>query len=137
MHESTREIGLLHHVEIYVDDLVKTRHFWSWFLNKLGYSLYQDWQSGFSFMLGNTYLVFVQTEEKYRDKPFHRCYAGLNHLAFWGGSKEMLDELKSDLEEMGITILYPEKYPHAGGIEQHVLFFEDPNRLKVEVVAQN
>jgi catechol 2,3-dioxygenase-like lactoylglutathione lyase family enzyme len=128
--------GMLHHVEIYVDDLVATRHFWSWLLSKLGYSLFQDWETGFSFKQGETYIVFVQTEDRFRDKPYHRCYAGLNHLAFWGSDKKMVDDLKETLEDKGVRILYPDKYPHAGGIGYYALYFEDPNRVKVEIVAQ-
>ena len=76
----------LHHVEIYVADLKRSRTFWSWFLEQLEYELYQTWDQGFSFLLGDTYLVFVQTQEQHLDPEYHRCRTGLNHLAFWGHS---------------------------------------------------
>ena len=57
--------GEIHHIEINVSDLKKTTAFWSWLLlQKLGYTLFQKWESGISFKLSNTYLVFVQTEDK-------------------------------------------------------------------------
>ncbi|KHF36765.1 hypothetical protein CM49_01071 [Paenibacillus sp. P1XP2] len=73
---------MLHHVEINVSELGRSREFWEWFLTRLGYELYQDWDQGFSFKHGKTYLVFVQTEERFLDAPYHRKATGLNHLAF-------------------------------------------------------
>lgn len=125
--------GQLHHVEIYVSDLNRSETFWSWFLESLGYRLFQSWPQGRSYILGDTYIVFVQTEKKYLDIKYHRCRTGLNHLAFCARSREHIDEVKRELERRGILLLYPEKFPHAGG--NYGLFFEDPDRIKVELVA--
>ncbi len=127
--------GTLHHIEIYVNDLKATKSFWSWFLTRLQYKLYQDWETGFSFILGDTYIVFVQTEEKYRDNQYHRCYPGLNHIAFHVPERKDIDELTNEIREKGMTILYEDKHPHAGGKTYYALYFEDPNRIKVELVA--
>ncbi|MBP7204941.1 MAG: hypothetical protein KBA54_00330, partial [Candidatus Cloacimonetes bacterium] len=89
--------GRLHHVELYVRDLQTSRRFWSWLMERLGYKLFQDWDAGFSYLLGETYLVFVQAEERFLDIPYHRCRAGLNHLAFHAGSRKFVDELTSEL----------------------------------------
>ena len=57
------EYGQLHHVEYYVNDLNRTKEFWGWFLPKMGYTEYQNFDSGISYAHGNkTYLVFVQVE---------------------------------------------------------------------------
>jgi len=72
--------GALHHIEIYVKDLNKSKAFWGWLLNELGYNEYQNWEQGISYILEKTYIVFVQVEEKFLDIPYHRCRAGLNHL---------------------------------------------------------
>ncbi len=125
--------GSLHHIELYVKDLEKSSEFWGWLLGKLGYSEYQKWESGISYILDKTYIVLVQVEERFSDIPYHRCRAGLNHLAFHAGSKEFIDELTVELRDQGVTILYEEKHPHAGGEDSYALFFEDPDRIKVEV----
>jgi catechol 2,3-dioxygenase-like lactoylglutathione lyase family enzyme len=125
--------GQLHHVEIYVSDLSRSETFWGWFLESLGYRLFQSWPKGRSYILGDTYLVFVQTEERYLDVEYHRCRTGLNHLAFHARSREHVEEIKRTLEQRGIAILYPEKFPFAGG--NYGVFFEDPDRIKVELVA--
>jgi len=125
--------GLLHHVEIYVSDLQKSTEFWSWFLEELGYELFQQWDGDCSYKLESTYLVFVQTEDKYLDIPYHRCRTGLNHLAFHGESREDVDQLTEKLRSRNIKILYENRHPHASG--SYAVFFEDPDRIKVEVVA--
>jgi len=125
--------GSLHHVEIYVSDLHKSIGFWSWLLcDKLGYKPFQQWEKGQSFILGNTYIVFVQAEERFLDIPYHRCRPGLNHIAFHVDSKEQVDELTAELEQKGCRILYRDRHPHAGG-DTYAVFFEDPERIKVEV----
>lgn len=128
--------GLLHHVEIYVSDLAKSRAFWEWLLcEELGYKIHQEWPKGVDFILGETYIVFVQTEEKHLDAGYNRCRTGLNHLAFHARSKAHVDDLTAKLRSRGIIILYADKHPYAGGPDYYAVFFEDPDRIKVEVVA--
>ena len=65
--------GIIHHIEIYVSDLKKTILFWEWLLTKkFTYEIYQQWDSGISFKLGETYIVFVQTEKKYLSNSYNR-----------------------------------------------------------------
>lgn len=84
---------MLHQVEIYVSDLSKSNEFWDWFLTELGYEPYQKWDSGISWKSGEMYLVFVQTDERFLDVPYHRSRVGLNHLAFHAKSREQVDEI--------------------------------------------
>lgn len=128
--------GIIHHIEIYVSDLKKTILFWEWLLTKkFTYEIYQQWDSGISFKLGETYIVFVQTEKKYLSNSYNRKNTGLNHLAFHCSSKEFVDTLTKELKEKNINILYADKHPYAGGENYYAVFFEDPDRIKVEVVA--
>jgi catechol 2,3-dioxygenase-like lactoylglutathione lyase family enzyme len=127
---------LLHHVEIYVADLKISAEFWGWFLGELGYVKCQEWPEGVSWKFGETYLVFVQAEERFLAVPYHRCRAGLNHLAFHGGSRERVDWFTEQVRARGMTILYPERHPYAGGAGSYALFFEGPERMKVEVVGE-
>ncbi|MFK7904697.1 MAG: VOC family protein [Chitinophagales bacterium] len=127
--------GIVHHIELYVSNLQKTSEFWGWLLTQLGYQKYQEWDEGVSYKLLDTYLVFVQTEEKYLDVAYHRKRTGLNHLAFHVESREVVDEFTNQLKERGIEILYANKHPFAGGENYYAVFFEDPDRIKVELVA--
>ena len=128
--------GKLHHVELYVKNLKRTKDFWSWLLKELGYEEFQSWEQGISYIHGETYLVFVQAEEKHLDIPYHRCRPGLNHLAFHGGSNEFVDEITAKLRERGVNILYEDRHPYAGGPDYYAVYFEDPDRLKVEITGK-
>lgn len=128
--------GTLHHIELYVKDLNISNEFWGWLLLELGYSEYQNWEKGISYILENTYIVFVQVENKFLDIPYHRCGAGLNHLAFHGGSRDFIDKITLKLREKGVKILYEDKHPYAGGLGYYAVYFEDPDRMKVEIVAE-
>lgn len=133
MNEDLR--GRLHHVELYVSDLNRSKSFWGWFLPQLGYREYQVWDKGVSYILDSTYIVFVQTEERFKDITYHRCRTGLNHLAFHASGREEIDRITEQLRARGVTILYVDEHPHAGGADSYAVFFEDPDRIKVEVVA--
>lgn len=127
--------GSLHHIEIYVKDLEISKAFWGWLLSELGYKEYQNWEQGVSYILDKTYIVFVQTEERFLDIPYHRCRAGLNHLAFHGGSKEFIDEITLKLRQKNVKVLYDDRHPYAGGLGHYAVYFEDPDRMKVEISA--
>lgn len=127
--------GLIHHMEIYVSDLKSSIDFWGWFLEYLGYRPFQSWESGHSWKLEKTYIVFVQAEERFMDIPYHRCRVGLNHLAFHADSREQVDDMTKKLEGKGVKILYSDKHPFAGGETHYAVYFEDPDRIKVELVA--
>jgi catechol 2,3-dioxygenase-like lactoylglutathione lyase family enzyme len=126
---------MLHHIEIYVSDLKKTIEFWDWFFKEIRYEVFQKWDKGISWKQGNTYIVFVQTEEKHLQAGYHRSRVGLNHLAFHARSKEHVNEMTEKLKLKGVSILYEDKHPYAGGEHYYAVFFEDPDRIKVELVA--
>lgn len=127
--------GLLHHIELYVSDLSRTVEFWGWLLEELGYTPFQKWESGQSWKLDATYIVFVQTEDRFLDIPYHRCRVGLNHLAFYATSHQHIDILTDQLKERNTKILYTNTHPYAGGDSHYAVYFEDPDRIKVELVA--
>lgn len=132
----TTEPGHLHHVELYCLDLAASLSFWEWLLSELGYSLYQDWDGGRSYRLGGTYLVFVQADDEYAEQSYHRCRPGLNHLAFHAHSRSHVDELTDAIRDRDdATLLYEDEHPYAGGEDHYALYCEDPERIKVEVVA--
>lgn len=126
----------LNHVEINVSDLRASIEFWGWLLPKLGFEAYQSWDEGRSWRCDDTYLVFVQAEEAYRNEGLHRKRPGLNHLALWATSAQQVRDLPDELRERGVTLLYEERAPDGiGAPSEWSVFFEDPDRLKVEVVS--
>ena len=128
--------GTIHHIEINVSDLEKSTGFWKWLLTeKFSYTILQNWDNGISFKFEETYLVFVQTDKEYLDSSFHRKNVGINHLAFHCGSREFVDLLTKELRERNINILYVDRHPFAGGNNNYAVFFECPDKIKIEVVA--
>ncbi|GGJ91306.1 hypothetical protein GCM10007063_12430 [Lentibacillus kapialis] len=125
----------LHHIELYVSDLKKSSKFWGWFLEELGYSKYQEWDSGQSWKIDDTYIVLVQAEERFQDVSYHRCRVGINHMAFHAHSRTHVNEVTSRLKSMEVQILYEDLHPFAGGDNHYAVYFEDPDRIKVELVA--
>ena len=76
----------------------------------------------------------MQTKQKYLDIPYHRCRTGLNHLAFHAISKEQVDEIAKLLTYKGITLLYGDKYRNNADPGIYAIYFEDPDRIKIELV---
>ncbi len=127
--------GFLHHIELYVSNLKRSIDFWGWFLDEMGYEPFQEWESGRSWRLGEMYMVFVQAETRFLDIPYHRGRVGLNHLAFHPASRQQVDEIARKLRSRGVTILYADKHSFAGGNDHYAVYLEDPDRMKVELVA--
>lgn len=128
--------GSIHHLEIYVSDINKSKNFYSWLLGLLGYSLYQEWREGFSFKLNETYIVFVQVDDSFKQYGYHRKRIGLNHLAFTVEDRVTVDGINIILEQKNINKLYDDLYPYAGGNHHYAVYFEDPDKMKIEIVSK-
>lgn len=129
---------MLHHIELYVSNLNRSKQFWGWLLEDvLNYEKYQEWERGFSFKYESMYIVFVQTEQRFLEPSYHRCRVGLNHLAFQVRNREKVDEITKLLEQRELKILYKNSHPFAGGNDHYAVYFEDPDRIKVEIVAMS
>ncbi len=124
-------------MEIYVSNLDQSIDFWGWLLPKLGFNPFQQWESGRSWLSGSTYIVFVQAETPYRDQALHRKRPGINHLAFWADSTDLVKSLTQELRERGVRILYEDRSSEEiGAPSPYSVFFEDPDRMKVEIVVK-
>lgn len=128
---------MIHHIEIYVTDLSKTKKFYSNFFSLIDYTIYQEWDKGVSFKQNDSYIVFVQVEEQYKSNGYHRKNTGLNHIAYSVENNNIIDNIRKIMKRSGVIELYGDKYPFAGGKDHYAFFFEDPDRIKLEVVAQN
>lgn len=134
-HPPAGEPGALYHLELYASDFEASLEFWSWLLGELGYDPYQEWDGGRSWRLGPTYLVLVEAPARYRDEGYHRRHPGLNHLAFRARSRNRVDELTERFQARGVPILYEDDHPYAGGPDHYAVYVEDPERIKVELIA--
>lgn len=125
--------GGVDHVEINVTDLARSAPFYEALLTQLGYRPYQVWEQGRSFRKGRAYVVIVQASPEHLDAGFHRKRAGLNHLAFEATSREAVENFMADfLAPRALAPLYGGAVAEASG--SYGVFFEDPDRIKLEVV---
>ena len=128
---------MLHHIEIYVSDLERSLSFWTPFMQKLGYAA-DRWSEGMNYVKdGHAYFCFLQAPAEHLAAGYHRKRVGLNHLAFKGTSRAHVDDMAAWAKAAGWTMLYEADYPYASGPGYYAMYCEDPDRIKVEVVAPN
>jgi catechol 2,3-dioxygenase-like lactoylglutathione lyase family enzyme len=87
---------------------------------------------------GHSEFCITATEEKYIKNGFHRKNTGLNHVAFKVNSQEQVDQFVSEfLKPRNISTLYggEKSYPDYAN-EYYAVYFEDPDRIKIEVVYE-
>lgn len=83
---------------------------------------------------GHTFLCFSTTKPGYGEPKFHRKRTGLNHIAFNVGTREAVDKFVADyLGPRSIPTLYggAKEYDYVPGY--YAVYFEDPDRIKVEI----
>jgi catechol 2,3-dioxygenase-like lactoylglutathione lyase family enzyme len=86
---------------------------------------------------GHSFLCFTTTKPDYRQPLFHRRRTGLNHVAFGVASRQMVDTFVEEfIKPRGIELLYAgaKEYDYAEGY--YAVYFEDPDRIKVEVAYE-
>jgi len=125
--------GMLHHVEINVSSLKASLRFWEPLLLMLGYREHQNWHAGRGFRLNGTYFLFLQA--KNTKDAFNRRGVGLSHVAFLADSREQVDQIAAWVRAQGFRILYENIHPFAGDTHHYALYCEDPDMIKVEIIA--
>lgn len=125
----------LHHVEVWVPDLARAVESWGWLLGALSYEVYQDWPGGHSWRAADHYIV-VEQSSALSAAAHDRCRPGLNHLAFHAGQERDVDRLVADGAQHGWMLLFPDRYPHAGGPEHYAGYLENTDGFEVELVAE-
>src|SRR2546423_10766203 len=124
--------GSLEHLDISVSDLERSGAFWAAFLKDLGYREFAKSATGWSWTNDESTVFLLQAESGYLDPPYHRKRVGLNHLAFGVSDLKQVDAMATRLKERNVPLLYGG--PRTGRTT-YAVFFEDPDRIKIEVVA--
>lgn len=129
----------LAHIEINVSDLQRSKDFYLKILTSLQWVLISSNDNSVGFKgPDNTHLFLVQTEKSFIVNSFNRKNVGLNHIAIRVGFKQEVEEFSIFLKQNNIQTLYndnPKDYSTEYNMEQYyAVFFEDPDRIKLEVV---
>ena len=109
--------------------------FWKDLLTFLDFEIMPD-GNHFDATDGHTSLCVQVTKSDYQKPNFHRKRTGLGHIAFQVGSAYMVDAFVNDfLKPRQIEPLYggAKSYPDYAPA-YYAVYFEDPDRIKVEVV---
>src|SRR3954451_22635511 len=88
----------LHHIELWVPDLLRTERSWGWLLTRLGAEPYQSWEHGRSWRKDGVYVVVAQSPVLVGARHERRS-PGLNHLAF--SVDDDLDALVAEAAQHG------------------------------------
>jgi catechol 2,3-dioxygenase-like lactoylglutathione lyase family enzyme len=130
--------GAPHHLDLNVSDLERSTAFYTDGLGDLGYAPAESgdgWRT-----LAHTdgwYLCLVQTDEAFRVHGYHRKGVGVNHLAFSAPDRHAVDATHERLVSRGVHVLYGGPRDMGDDREEsYAVFFEDPDRVKLEVVAR-
>ncbi len=133
-------INSVAHIEINVSDITISKSFYTKILAPLGWKQFDlnDKDIVGYKALDSTHLFLVQTERGYTNNQFHRKNIGLNHIAFRVETIEQVDQYAAFLETESIKKLYheqPKDYSSEYATEHYyAIFFEDPDRIKLEIV---
>ncbi|MFJ6572869.1 trifunctional class I SAM-dependent methyltransferase/NUDIX hydrolase/VOC family protein [Streptomyces sp. NPDC091292] len=132
---ATPPTGGVHHVELWVPDLMSAEASWHWLLSRLGHVPYQSWEHGRSWRRGGSYVVIEQSPALTGD-VHDRSRPGLNHLALHADSRAAVDTLVREAPGHGWTLLFPDRHPYAGGEGHYAAYLTDRQGYEVEVVAR-
>ena len=125
----------LDHIQINVSNAQVSFPFYKELFKYFEYKIVKENEARIGVSNGTTNIWIRQTGEKYKSKQFHRKATGINHVSFKVYSKKDVDTFtKEFLDKHGIKPLYntPKHFPEY--IEgYYAVFFEDPDRIKLEV----
>lgn len=126
--------GTMHHLELWVPDLARSEQSWGWLLGRLGYTLGHRWPVGQTWVLGTAY-ISIESGPDVQPLPLERTRPGVNHVAFWAGSRAEVDDLVVESGHHGWTLLFADRHPYAGGEQHYAAYLEDADGYEVELVA--
>src|SRR5690242_20679130 len=127
--------SFIYHIQINVSNRDVSFSFYKDLLGYFGYKILYEGKQDLGMSNGTTDIWLMETPGKYKEAGYHRKQTGVNHLAFGVESKDdVVTFVNEFLKPRNITPLYdsPRDYPeYEHGY--HAAFFEDPDRIKLEV----
>ena len=126
----------IHHFQIQVSNIQKSATFYGELLGRLDFTKVFETEGMVEWQKEGTRIVVAQCPKRFLADGYHRRRVGLNHIAFRAPSRAAVDELyRNYLLPNKIPILY-------GGSKEwkdydpgyYAVYFEDPDRIKLELV---
>jgi glyoxylase I family protein len=131
----------LHHLDLVVSDLERSRTFYSDLLRPLGWGPVLDLvgergETIWYLQAQETWLGLRQKQSDAHLVPYDRYAIGIHHVAFEALSRRAVDECWDRVLAQGVkTESAPKEFPHyASGY--YAAYFYDPDGIKLEVVYE-
>jgi len=126
--------GGVHHVFLTVNDLARSRAFYARLMPRLGYPATWEFGEGVGWLSPGGSFWIKQASPEMADATFSKDRVGLCEVAFRADSRDEVDALARDLDELGARLLdpprdYPEYVPG-----YYAVFFADPDGIKLELM---
>ncbi|MFA6236978.1 MAG: VOC family protein [Bacteriovorax sp.] len=123
----------LSHIELFVSNYRESIIFYDLILLSLGWDRMVTRSEHTSYSDGTLKIIICPVEENYLNEGYHRKRVGLNHIALYAQTKDMVDRFHRDvLVANNIPALYDDG--PKGDNNYYSVYFEDPDRIKLEVV---
>lgn len=123
----------LSHIDLSVSHYKKSILFYDQVLLSLGWEKLISRTDHTTYTDGTLKIIVSPVEEAYKSFGYHRKRIGLNHIALYAETKESVDDFYREiLQKNNILTLYHEGA--SGDNNYYSLFFEDPDRIKIELV---
>jgi catechol 2,3-dioxygenase-like lactoylglutathione lyase family enzyme len=124
----------LYHIQLNVTDIQFYRDFFAF----LEYRVIDQSPEHLGVSDGQTDFWIIRTDNEYVELPYHRKACGLNHLALRVATPKDVDRFCAEfLTARNIKPLYgsPKTFPEYHP-EYYAVYFEDPDRIKLEIVCR-
>ena len=121
------------HIGLNVSDLTRSKRFYQ---DVFGFDLAGESNAEgrtFAFLAQNNAVVLTLWQQTH--ESFATNKAGLHHLAFQVDSIEQVKEAEQRLRQLGAVIHYGGVTAHAEGADSGGVYFEDPDRIRLEIFA--
>ncbi len=134
--KSKKPKASVYHIQINVSNARRSLPFYRAFLSYWGYRVVDQSPKHVGMSNGTTDFWIIAVEKGRSQGGFHRKAPGLNHIALRVNSKEAVRTFTREfLRKRKMKVLYgsprlfPEYHP-----DYYAVYFEDPDRVKWEVV---
>jgi len=125
---------VLHHVTLWVPDLVRAESSWGWLLGEMGYVRDHALETVLLFRHASGFAVALeQSSDMVPGMLYSRLRPGLNHLAFALETAAAFTAIINQASQHGWSSLPIDGHPIAGGAQ--VGYLEDSDGFEVELVA--
>jgi catechol 2,3-dioxygenase-like lactoylglutathione lyase family enzyme len=133
--DGERKSSPVNHMDLNVSDLGRSEAFYRALADRFGWEELEHGDGWLSIGSKDFYITLVQTEDRFRGAGFHRKAVGVNHIAILATMRQDVDTLHEWLLERGVPVLYGGPLDMSDGRDpNYAVFFEDPDRLKLEFV---